>query len=133
MAENIILSLFSYLFIIWFIFVVVLQIYYSVRGRKEKAKKLLYGSFGFSILASLFLTTYTAVSVQNNFLITYMAVSFIGNFILWVAPVVIAFIVYFIYFRIKRYEFKEVTKEDLKEERMANKLKKHNEEYETKK
>ncbi|MDR0768198.1 MAG: hypothetical protein LBE57_07245 [Methanosarcinales archaeon] len=128
MDENLILTIFSYLFIIWFVFAVVGQIFLSARGRRKTAKNLLYAGLIFSLTAALFLTFYMGY-IHNALSLRFIFATFAGNFILWIAPVVIAFLIYFVYFRMKRYEFKEVTKEERRADKKAEKLKRYNEEY----
>ncbi|MBZ3934912.1 hypothetical protein [Methanimicrococcus blatticola] len=96
-VEDPILTAFSYLFLIWFIFLVVAEIFYSARKKPEKAKTVLYAGFILSLLAAAGLTIYTAYFVQNIHEIGYLLVSFIGNFILWISPVIIAALIYLVY------------------------------------
>lgn len=96
-AEDPILTAFVFLFLIWFIFLIVAEIFYCARKRMTEAKKMLYAGFILSLLAAAALTIYTAYFVQNIHEIGYLAVSFIFNFILWISPVIIAVLIYWIY------------------------------------
>ena len=92
-----ILTAFSFLFLIWFVLVIVMEIFYCARKRMDNGKKVLYAGFILSVLAAIALTIYTAYFVQNVHGIGYIAASFIGNFILWISPAVIAALIYWIY------------------------------------
>lgn len=92
-----ILTAFSYLFLIWFVLLIVAEIFYCARKKMDKAKKVLYAGLILSVFAAIALTGYTASFVQNIHGIGYMIASFAGNFILWVSPVIIAALIYWIY------------------------------------
>ncbi|WNY23144.1 hypothetical protein MmiHf6_04470 [Methanimicrococcus hongohii] len=124
MDENTILTAFSILLIFWFIIFIAREIFLSSRGRKVSAEKQLYFGLIFSIAASLLLTLYLA-SLQNAFNFNFILLTFAGVFVLWILPVFIALIIYFVYFKTKRYEFKEAPEIDKK----AETLKKYNESF----
>lgn len=96
-AQDPILTFFSFLFIIFFISTIVMQIYYCARKRMNKSKKILYVDFAFSILAAAVLTIYTAWFVQGIHEIGAIVVAFILNLVLWISPVIIAALIYWIY------------------------------------
>ncbi len=96
-VEDPILTAFSYLFLAWFILLIVAEIFYCARKRMDNAKKVLYAGLILSALAAAALTFYTASFVQNTHGIGYLLASFVGNFILWVSPVIIAGLIYWVY------------------------------------
>ncbi|WNY28327.1 hypothetical protein MmiEs2_05120 [Methanimicrococcus stummii] len=127
---DLILSVFSYLFLLWFIFIVARQIFLCARNRKNDAKKLLYAALAFSFLAALGLTIYTVVYLQNDSAVVNILISFAGNFVLWSIPTIIAALTYAIYFLRKQKEppkeetksKAEALKEEKKNERMNHKI-----------
>ncbi|MDR2943519.1 MAG: hypothetical protein LBU81_00250 [Methanosarcinales archaeon] len=96
-GDDPILAAFSFLFLIWFILLIVAEIYYCARNRTEKSKKMLYAGFIVSFIAAFFLTIYIAYFSQDILGIGFILSSFIGNFLLWVSPAVIAVLIYGIY------------------------------------
>lgn len=99
MIRDPILSAFSYLFLVWFIVLVVVQIYFCARKRKETARKVLYAGAAFAAAVSAGLTVYTVYASSAPFVFTGFLISWLFNLFLWIAPVLIAFVIYVIYFR----------------------------------
>lgn len=97
LVKDPILTFFSFLFIIFFILTIVMQIYYCARKRMDQSKKLLYAGCAVSFLAAATLTIYTAYFIQGIHGAGGIIISFLLNFVLWISSVVIAALIYLIY------------------------------------